>query len=145
MSLVTYDIQGAIYKRFADTAALNTLTATTTSLFFDDADRSPNMPYIVATIMVPTPIYSFGGLTRPREEIRVSFSVFDDSRTAATIDNICDKIEDAYGVNGSALTFEDATYTHLGSFRILGPNRLPTGQGTRGKVIDYRVYLKKAA
>ncbi len=144
MSLIFGDIQGALYKQYADTAALNTLTSTTTSMFREMSDKGEDAPYIVASIVTMVPDYTLGELTRPREEVRVQFTVVDDSKSSATLDSILDQLEAAYGVNATALSFEDSTYTHLASFRIAGPTRQRVSGVWQGIVI-YRIVLKKAA
>ncbi len=145
MSLVSGDIYGAIYKKFTDTAALNTLTATTTSMENFVIEKGADMPYIVARVVSMIPKYHLGKLAVPWETLRVQFSVFDDtSSSSATIEAIIDQIEAAYGVNGTALSFEDSTYTHDVSRRILGP-RFELVAGVWQGFIDYRIKLNKAA
>ncbi len=143
-SLVYGDIEGAIYKKFADTAALNTLTSTTSSLFFSLSDKGEDAPYIVVTIVSGIPFNTLGQLTRPREDLRVQFTVIDKSKTSATSDSILGAIEDAYGVNGTALSFADSTYTHLQSLRLTTPTRQHAA-GVWQAVVDYRMIFKKAA
>lgn len=144
MSLVADDIYGAIYKKFTDTAALNTLTDSTTSMEFF-ADKGFDMPYIVVSIVSMVPKYHLGQLTTPWETSRVQFSVLDDtSSSKATITAILDQIEAAYGVNGTALSFEDSTYTHDISRRILGP-LLTHIDGVWQATIDYQMRFNKAA
>ncbi len=142
MSLVTGDIYGAIYKKYADTAALNTLTADTDSMRPSALAKGKEMPYIAVDIVSQVPVYCLNQITTPREDLRVSFAVFDNSSSRATVDDILDKIEAAYGVNGTALSFEDATYSHMVSIRELGPLVEWDNKAWHG-IIDYLMMITK--
>lgn len=122
MTYIVDDIYGGIYKKYADTAALNTLTATTTSMFYAMAGKGDDMPYIVVTFISNIPDYIFND-DKPREDVRVQFSVFDKSRSHATVSSIAKQIDLAYGPEGTALTFEDSTYSNLTALRelVVGP------------------------
>ena len=124
MTYIVDDIFGGIYKKYADTAALNALTATTTSMFFVMAGKGDDMPYIVVSFVSNIPDYILFD-NKPREDVRVQFGVFDDSRSHATASSIAKQIDLAFGPEGSALTFEDATYsnTNLTTLRelVVGP------------------------
>ena len=50
MSLVSGDIYGAIYKKFTDTAALNTLTATTTSMENFVIEKGADIPSVSSEV-----------------------------------------------------------------------------------------------
>lgn len=142
MSLTTGDIYGAIYKRYADTAALNTLTADATSMHPSSLSMGKEMPRIAVDIVSWVPFYLLNQITTPREDLRVSFAVFDDSRSRATADDILDKIEAAYGINGTALSFEDSTYSHMVSIRESGPLVEWDNKVWHG-VIDYLMMFTK--
>ena len=120
------------------------LTNTTTSMFFSVGEKHEDMPYIVVTWVSMIPTYIMGELTRPLEELRMQFTVYDKTATSIAIDAIMDQIEAAYGLNGSALSFEDNTYTHVESFRVMGPLR-DRANGVWQSILDYRIILKKAA
>lgn len=142
MSLTTGDIYGAIYKKYADTAAVNTLTADTTSMHQSALAKGKDMPYIAVDFVSWVPFYLLNRITTPREDLRVSFAVFDNSRSRATVDDILDKIEAAYGINGTALSFEDSTYAHTISIRESGPLVEWDNKVWHG-VIDYLMMFTK--
>lgn len=122
MTYIVDDIFGGIYKKYADTAALNALTATTTSMFYAMAGKGDDMPYIVVQFISNIPNYILFD-KKPREDVRVQFSAFDDSRSHATISSIAKQIDLAFGPEGSALTFADSTYSNLTALRelVVGP------------------------
>lgn len=142
MSLTTGDVYGAIYKKYADTSALNTLTATTTSMHPSSVSKGGDMPYIAVDIVSWIPFYLLNQITKPREDLRVSFAVFDNSRSRSTVDDILDKIEAAYGVNGTALSFESSTYAHMISIRESGPLVEWDNKVWHG-IIDYTMMFTK--
>lgn len=122
MTYILDDIYGAIYKKFADTAAVNTLTATTASMFFGMAPKGTDMPYIVVNFISDIPDYVLDD-KKPREDVRVQFSVFDKSRSHSAIMELAKQIDLAYGVDGTLLTFTSSTYSQLTPLRdiVVGP------------------------
>ena len=142
MSLNTTDIFGAIYKKYADTAALNTLTNTTTSLDLATSSKGKDMPRIAVDIVSWVPTFLLSLQSKPMEDVRVSFAVFDKARTHVNTDAILDQIEAAYGVNGTALVFDDTTYSHTISVREAGPLVEWDGSVWHG-IIDYLMMFKK--
>ena len=142
MSLATNDIFGAFYKKFADTANLWQNTATTGSFFNSRVDKAEDMPYIVWAMITTEPVYTFNALTTPFETMEVQIDVFDDSSAASNSDTLIDNVEAAFGVNGTAMTFEDSTYSHMQSVRVSGPFHFKE-DGVWQTTVNYQVQIKK--
>ena len=138
------DILGAIYKKYADVAALNSQTFDTTSMYFSEAPPGADMPYIVVDVIDIIPFYTFGNLGTPVEEARVSFFVADNDADLTTISNILNIIEASYGINGSGLTFTSSTYSDLNSTIKIMFDGFQRFDGVWSATVDYTFRLKKA-
>ena len=143
MATVYGDIAKAVRKKYDDTAALNALTATTGSCWHNEAPPNSDMIYITFDIISIIPTYTLNDIATPRENVRVSFSIFSDTLSPSAVYNTMDKLEAAYGEAGSGLVFTGATYTQIDS--IVESVNLDRNDGVWHALMDYQMMFEKAA
>ena len=109
------DIVKAARKRYDDTTTFNGLTADTDSMTLGQGRTDDAMPYIVFNLISKATHYRLNELTDPIEEVGVSFSVFTDALSPATLFALMDQVEANYGANATALAFTSSNYKHVRS------------------------------
>lgn len=146
MPLDTIDIQDAIVQHYADTSALNTLTADTDSMFLGQGGRrNATCPYIAFELAGGGTQVTFGALTKDIETIALTFTVIDDARSSAATAAILEQIDTAYGISGGAMPFGASTYNHLSTMRTGFSIDFDPESGKWVGVLTYQLHLQRIA